>query len=154
MMFSSSFGKFHVLHQAFGCTASFQYVKVDYGYPQYVLTLVLPNRLTLYFSEVAYAVIVVETQGCYTGMKGSMIFEDDPFAQDFNMDEVDLSFENYEELFSGSLDNPNQLFENEDINGLFGTKDMSVSGSSCQDADAIEVVRTINLHCVYIVYPA
>ncbi|XP_009789805.1 zinc finger protein CONSTANS-LIKE 10-like [Nicotiana sylvestris] len=92
------------------------------------------NKLELYAGSKNYS----SSKGCYTGMKGSMIFEDDPFAQDFNMDEVDLSFENYEELFSGSLDNPNQLFENEDINGLFGTKDMSVSGSSCQDADAIE----------------
>ncbi|KAJ8564433.1 hypothetical protein K7X08_000893 [Anisodus acutangulus] len=78
------------------------------------------------------------SKGCYAGVKGSTIYEDDPFSQDFNMDEVDLSFENYEELFSGSLVNTNQLFENNDIDGLFGSKDMSVSGSSCQDADTVE----------------
>lgn len=108
------------------------------------VTLLLLNHSTQDFLEVAYVVIVL-TQGCYSGVKGSTIYEDDPFSQDFNMDEVDLSFENYEELFSGSLDNPNQLFENNDIDGLFGTKDMSVSDSSCQDANAAKVILTINI---------
>lgn len=106
------------------------------------VTLLLLNHLTQDFLEVAY-VVIFHAQGCYSGVKGSTIYEDDPFSQDFNMDEVDLSFENYEELFSGSLDNPNQLFENDDIDGLFGTKDMSVSDSSCQDANAVEVILTI-----------
>lgn len=88
--------------------------------------------------QIAGSVNFSSSKGCYSGVKGSTIYEDDPFSQDFSMDEVDLSFENYEELFSGSLDNPNQLFENDDIDGLFGTKDMSVSDSSCQDVNAVE----------------
>nr|AKA58775.1 B-box-type zinc-finger protein [Petunia x hybrida] len=89
---------------------------------------------------------ISSSKGCYSGTKGSTLYEDDPFAQDFNMDEVDLSFENYEELFSGSLDNTNQLFENEDIDGLFGTRAMSVSDNSCQDANAVEgsSIRRVN----------
>lgn len=63
---------------------------------------------------------------------------DDPFYDDFNMDEVDLSIENYEELFGVSLDNRDQLFKNEDIDGLFGTKDMSVAESSFQGVNAVE----------------
>ncbi|CAN4096757.1 unnamed protein product [Withania somnifera] len=88
--------------------------------------------------QIAGSVNFSLSKGFYSGVKGSTIYEDDPFSQDFNMDEVDLSFENYEELFNGALDNPNQLFENEDIDRLFRKKDMSVSDSSCQDASAVE----------------
>ncbi|TMX00022.1 hypothetical protein EJD97_001517 [Solanum chilense] len=97
----------------------------------------LGNKLNK-VEHIAGSVNISSSKDCYSGVKASTIYEDDPFSQDFNMDEVDLSFENYEELFSGSLDNPNQLFENDDIDGLFGTKDMSVSDSSCQDANAVE----------------
>ncbi|KAH0669927.1 hypothetical protein KY285_024068 [Solanum tuberosum] len=99
--------------------------------------LTLGNKLNK-VEQIVGSVNFSSSKGCYSGVKGSTIYEDDPFSQDFNMDEVDLSFENYEELFSGSLDNPNQLFENDDIDGLFGTKDVSVSDSSCQDANAVE----------------
>ncbi|CAN4097461.1 unnamed protein product [Withania somnifera] len=102
--------------------------------------------------QVAGSVNFSLSKGCYSGVKGSTIYEDDPFSQDFNMDEVDLSFENYEELFNGSLDNPNQLFENEDIDGLFGTKDMSVSDSSCRDVNAVEgpsIRRVMAMHPGY-----
>ncbi|PHT42797.1 Zinc finger protein CONSTANS-LIKE 9 [Capsicum baccatum] len=73
-----------------------------------------------------------------SGTKGSNLFDDDPFHDDFNMDEVDLSIENYEELFGVSLDNHDHLFKNEDIDGLFGTKDMSVAESSFQGVNAVE----------------
>ncbi|KAK4716472.1 hypothetical protein R3W88_014810 [Solanum pinnatisectum] len=99
--------------------------------------LTLGNKLNK-VEQIVGSVNFSSSKGCYSGVKGSTIYEDDPFSQDFNMDEVDLSFENYEELFSGSLDNPNQLFENDDIDGLFGTKDMSASDSSCQDANTVE----------------
>ncbi|KAL3615333.1 Zinc finger protein [Castilleja foliolosa] len=49
-----------------------------------------------------------------------------------NMDEVDLSIEDYDELFSVALNNPGQLFDNDGIEGLFGSTDMS--GSGCQGA--------------------
>ncbi|KAF3623924.1 Zinc finger protein CONSTANS-LIKE 9 [Capsicum annuum] len=73
-----------------------------------------------------------------SGTKGSNLFDDDPFHDDFNMDEVDLSIENYEELFGVSLDNRDHLFKNEDIDDLFGTKDMSVAESSFQGVNAVE----------------
>ncbi|PHT75997.1 putative zinc finger protein CONSTANS-LIKE 11 [Capsicum annuum] len=78
-----------------------------------------------------------------SGTKGSNLFDDDPFHDDFNMDEVDLSIENYEELFGVSLDNRDHLFKNEDIDDLFGTKDMSVAESSFQGVNAVEVVHTL-----------
>ncbi|KAJ8532635.1 hypothetical protein K7X08_012558 [Anisodus acutangulus] len=68
-----------------------------------------------------------------SGRKGSNLFDDDPFYEDFNVDEVDLSIENYEELFGVSLDNLN-----EGTDGLFGTKEMPVAESSCQGVNAIE----------------
>ncbi|CAN4084547.1 unnamed protein product [Withania somnifera] len=72
------------------------------------------------------------------GEKDSNLFDDGPFYDDFNMDEVDLSIENYEELFGVSLDNSDQLFKNEDIDGLFGT-DMSDAESSLQGVNAVEM---------------
>lgn len=73
-----------------------------------------------------------------SGTKGSNLFDDSPFYDDFNMDEVDLCIENYEELFGVSIDNRDQLFKNEDIDGLFGMKDMSVAESSFQGVNAVE----------------
>ncbi|KAL0354308.1 UNVERIFIED_CONTAM: Zinc finger protein CONSTANS-LIKE 9 [Sesamum angustifolium] len=67
--------------------------------------------------------------------KETAVCEDDDFYDVFNMDEVDLSIENYEELFGAALDNP-QLFGNDGIDEIFGTKDMS--GSNCQGAYAAE----------------
>nr|GME19077.1 zinc finger protein CONSTANS-LIKE 10-like [Ipomoea batatas] len=67
---------------------------------------------------------------CYSGAKGPSFYEDDPFNMDFNVDEVDISMENYEELFGMSL--------NEGIDDFFGTKDMPAADSSCQGANAIE----------------
>lgn len=67
----------------------------------------------------------------------------DPFYDDFNMDEVDLSIENYKELFGVSIDNCDQLFKNEDIDDFFGMKDMSVAESSFQGVNAVEVVHTL-----------
>ncbi|GFP92638.1 zinc finger protein constans-like 10 [Phtheirospermum japonicum] len=66
--------------------------------------------------------------------KGSGECEDTGFYD--NMAEVDLSIENYEELFSVALNNPGQLFDNDGIEGLFGPTDMS--GSDCQGAYAAE----------------
>ncbi|XP_059282848.1 zinc finger protein CONSTANS-LIKE 9 [Lycium ferocissimum] len=68
-----------------------------------------------------------------SGAKGSNLFDDDPFYDDFNVDEVDLSIGNYEELFGVSLDNLN-----EGIDGLFGMEDLSVAESSCQGVNAVK----------------
>ncbi|XP_051152237.1 zinc finger protein CONSTANS-LIKE 9-like isoform X2 [Andrographis paniculata] len=64
--------------------------------------------------------------------KGPSVFDDEGLYDDFNMDEVDLRIENYEELFGAALDNPEQLFANDGIDGIFGTKD--ISESNCAGA--------------------
>lgn len=51
--------------------------------------------------------------------KGLGICEDDDIYEDF-----DLSFENYEELFGMSQNQPGQLFEDEGIDSLFDVKNM------------------------------
>ncbi|KAL2976442.1 hypothetical protein AAZX31_13G008500 [Glycine max] len=65
--------------------------------------------------------------------------ENDNLYDDFNMDEVDLNLENYEELFGMALSHSEELFENGGIDSLFGTKDMSAGDFSCEDAIAAEV---------------
>nr|GMC81696.1 zinc finger protein CONSTANS-LIKE 10-like [Ipomoea batatas] len=75
---------------------------------------------------------------CYPGTEDPSIYEDNAFYGDFNMDEVDLSIENYEELFGMSLNDPEHLFENQGIDGLFETEDMSGANSGCKGANAIE----------------
>lgn len=64
--------------------------------------------------------------------KGPALCEDDGLYDDFDMDEIDLSIENYEEFFGVTHNNPEQLFND----GLFGTKD--ISGSNCPGAYATE----------------
>lgn len=64
--------------------------------------------------------------------KGPALCEDDGLYDDFDMDEIDLSIENYEEFFGVTHNNPEQLFDD----GLFGTKD--ISGSNCPGAYATE----------------
>lgn len=74
------------------------------------------------------------------GKKVSRISEDDDLYDDFNMDEVDLELENYEELFGMALSHSQELFENGGIDSLFEAKEMSVSAgdSHCQGAVAAE----------------
>ncbi|KAK7304870.1 hypothetical protein VNO77_42762 [Canavalia gladiata] len=64
--------------------------------------------------------------------------EDDNLYVDFDMDEMDLNLENYEELFGVALSHSEELFENGGIDSLFGTKDISAGDSNCQDAVAAE----------------
>lgn len=65
---------------------------------------------------------------CYSGMKGPEPYEQDNFYEDFNMDELDLNIEKYEELFGVANNNPGQ-FENDRIDSLFGIKGMSGADS-------------------------
>ncbi|XP_007049415.2 PREDICTED: zinc finger protein CONSTANS-LIKE 9 isoform X1 [Theobroma cacao] len=74
---------------------------------------------------------------CCPQTKCPGLCEDDLYA-DFNMDEVDLNLENYEELFGVTLNHSEELFENGGIDSLFGTKDMSAADSNCQGAVAAE----------------
>lgn len=58
------------------------------------------------------------------------------------MDEVDLNFENYEELFGMALTHSESLFENGGFDSLFGEKDVSPGDSNCQDGIAAEVLNS------------
>ncbi|WCJ37348.1 Zinc finger protein CONSTANS-LIKE 9 [Euphorbia peplus] len=64
--------------------------------------------------------------------------DDDDLYEDFNMDEMDLNIENYDELFGVTLSNSEDLFENGGFNSLFTTKDMSGAESNYQGATAAE----------------
>ncbi|PQM33015.1 zinc finger protein CONSTANS-LIKE 9 isoform X1 [Prunus yedoensis var. nudiflora] len=72
------------------------------------------------------------------GTKGPVIPEDDDLYDDFDMDEMDLNLENYEELFGVSLNHSEELFKNGGIDSLFGAKNMSKGNSNYQDVGAAE----------------
>ncbi|KAL7592396.1 hypothetical protein Lser_V15G34934 [Lactuca serriola] len=55
--------------------------------------------------------------------------DDDGFYVDFNMDEVDLSIENYEELFGVGHNDPEHLFAKDGIDCLFGGAESNCHGS-------------------------
>lgn len=86
---------------------------------------------------------VLNMQLFCTGTKGPGLCEDDDLYEDFDMDEMDLNLENYDELFGVTLNNSEELFENGGIDSLFGTKDMSGADSTCQGTVAAEVVHLI-----------
>ncbi|CAN1345325.1 Zinc finger protein CONSTANS-LIKE 9 [Linum perenne] len=76
----------------------------------------------------------------YAGTKGATFCEeDDGLYDDFNMDEMDLNIENYDELFDGG-----DAFENGGMDSLFGTKDMSIAGTSYQGGAAAEVMQSFS----------
>lgn len=64
---------------------------------------------------------------------------DDDLYKEFNMDEVDMSIKDYEELFGLTLNNSEELFQNGGLDSLFGTKDMSAADSNCQGSLLAEV---------------
>ncbi|XP_049398085.1 zinc finger protein CONSTANS-LIKE 9-like [Solanum stenotomum] len=78
------------------------------------------------------------SKGCYMGAKGSSLFEEDPYCDNLIMDAVDLSIENYEELFGDSLNYPDELFENENLDSFFGMKDIKGVDYSNRGVNAAE----------------
>lgn len=84
----------------------------------------------------------------YSGIKGSTFYEDDAFYENFNMNEVDLSIQDYEFVGMG-LDDPD-LFADDQIDGLFGM-DISGADSNCQDT---HVVEGSSVGCVNAIQPA
>eukprot|EP00262_Sarcandra_glabra_P019904 TRINITY_DN7731_c0_g1_i2.p1 TRINITY_DN7731_c0_g1~~TRINITY_DN7731_c0_g1_i2.p1 ORF type:complete len:395 (-),score=63.64 TRINITY_DN7731_c0_g1_i2:463-1647(-) len=74
---------------------------------------------------------------CSTGMKDLGICDDDDLYENFSVDDDDLNFENYEELFGVSRSEP--LFEDSGIDSLFAPKNMSASDSHGQDDFVAEV---------------
>ncbi|KAM1010467.1 hypothetical protein ACFX2C_045945 [Malus domestica] len=69
------------------------------------------------------------------GPKGSGLPEDDDLYDGFDMDEMDLNLENYDELFGVSLNHSEELFKNGGIDSLFGARNMC---RNYQDAVAAE----------------
>lgn len=74
---------------------------------------------------------------CSHPAKGSPLF--DSLYEDFNIDEVDMNLENYEELFGVTLNSSENLLENGGIDSLFATKETSAADSNCQSAALVEV---------------
>lgn len=58
--------------------------------------------------------------------------------EDFSVDDVDLSFENYEEIFGDSY-NMSKFLEDDDMDGLF-EMDMPATNSTCQSEFIQEVL--------------
>lgn len=80
-------------------------------------------------------VLPIYLQVFLSDAKGPALCEDDGLYNGFDMDEIDLSIENYKEFFGVTHNNPEQLFDD----GLFGTKD--ISESNCLGAYAAEVIQ-------------
>ncbi|KAE9596024.1 hypothetical protein Lal_00031011 [Lupinus albus] len=76
----------------------------------------------------------------WSSKKSPGTFDDDDLYDNFNMDEVDLELENYEEIFGLTLSHSEDLFKNGGIDCLFGTKEIAASAgnSNCQAAVAAE----------------
>ncbi|KAJ4831109.1 Zinc finger protein CONSTANS-LIKE 9 [Turnera subulata] len=78
------------------------------------------------------------------GTKCPAVCEDADLC-DFNMDEVDLNLENYEELFGVALNNSEEFLQSGGMDGLFGMKDVSASDSNCQGAAAAAEGSSVGL---------
>ncbi|KAF2292481.1 hypothetical protein GH714_023470 [Hevea brasiliensis] len=59
---------------------------------------------------------------CCPGTKGPALCEDDDLYKDFNMDEVDLNLENYEELFGVTLNNSEELLRMVELRACLGQR--------------------------------
>ncbi|KAM0063109.1 putative transcription factor C2C2-CO-like family [Helianthus debilis subsp. tardiflorus] len=64
------------------------------------------------------------------------VLDDDGFYADFSMDEVDLSIENYEELFGVGHNDPEHLFAKDGIDSLFGGAESSYAGKESSTGHA------------------
>ncbi|KAG6481783.1 hypothetical protein ZIOFF_058404 [Zingiber officinale] len=75
---------------------------------------------------------VIEKLGC-PGIK-EIEFNKGDFYADFNVDDVGLTFENYEELFSASHSQASHLFDDDGgIDSFFDIREASAANSDCQD---------------------
>lgn len=74
----------------------------------------------------------------FSGTEGTGLFGDDQFYDDFIMDEIDLNIENYEEICGIALNNQEQLFDDDEMDGIFGMRDKSGANSNCQHAYTAE----------------
>ncbi|KAL9243854.1 hypothetical protein vseg_017693 [Gypsophila vaccaria] len=77
---------------------------------------------------------------------------EDNLLADFNMDEVDINFENYEELFGVTLTHSEKLLENGGINSLFARQGMlradpNYRGGLSIEASSVGVTNTVQPAC-------
>ncbi|XP_068641770.1 zinc finger protein CONSTANS-LIKE 9-like [Aristolochia californica] len=85
----------------------------------------------------------------YPGAKGFGISDGNDLYEDFDVADVDLNFDNYEELFD--LDqNSGHFLEDAGKDSLFPTKEMSATDSYCQ-APSIEQVKPVQPACSNVV---
>uniref|UniRef100_A0A1D1Z5S9 Zinc finger protein CONSTANS-LIKE 9 n=1 Tax=Anthurium amnicola TaxID=1678845 RepID=A0A1D1Z5S9_9ARAE len=61
------------------------------------------------------------------------ICENDGLYEDFSMDNVDLNFDNYEELFGTSRNHSDNLFDDAEIDSMFEMKNPSATNDDCQE---------------------
>ncbi|KAI7986143.1 Zinc finger protein CONSTANS-LIKE 9 [Camellia lanceoleosa] len=85
---------------------------------------------------------------CCSGTKAPDLEEDDKFYEDFNMNEVDLNIEKYEEIFGVALNDPEQLFGNDGIGSLLGVKDMSDADLNIEAHMQLSPLSLSALQCV------
>ncbi|RWW48942.1 hypothetical protein BHE74_00044941 [Ensete ventricosum] len=75
----------------------------------------------------------------------------DDFYEGFTMGDVDMTFENYEELFGASHNQTGDLFDDAGIEGFFDMKENSATNSICHGESAEEVYReafsAVVAHC-------
>lgn len=74
------------------------------------------------------------------GMKDLGITDDAELYDGFNMDDMDLSFENYEELFGNSRNDSELPFEEGDADSLFWGQNVSAADSQGQNDIVLEVL--------------
>ncbi|XP_068636732.1 zinc finger protein CONSTANS-LIKE 9-like [Aristolochia californica] len=74
----------------------------------------------------------------YPGAKGLGNSDGNDMYEDFDVADVDLNFDNYEELFAMDQ-NSGQFLEDSGMDGLFATKEMSATDSYCQGEFLLEV---------------
>ncbi|XP_077237550.1 zinc finger protein CONSTANS-LIKE 9-like [Tasmannia lanceolata] len=88
------------------------------------------NRVPRSVDQTARSVDLTIPKLRCTGTKGLGICEADDLYEDFNMGDVDLNFENYEELFGVSQNYSGKLFEDAGIDGLFAVENISPADSN------------------------
>ncbi|CAI9089791.1 OLC1v1024428C1 [Oldenlandia corymbosa var. corymbosa] len=97
-------------------------------------SLIVSNDIKLHSAhEPAGSTYVPSPMVSFSGAKGPTLCEDDSFYESFNMDEVDLSIENYNEIFGDAFDSSGKLFGNDGIDDIFG---MEISGADSNGQDA------------------
>lgn len=72
------------------------------------------------------------------GTNDSELCKDGP-CDDFNLDDVDLTFQNYEELFGLSHNQTGHFFDDHGIDVIFDPWDTYAANSNCQDEFVGEV---------------